>query len=137
MSGDIKKMITAELYSPTEPDKSQKERFVSFISKKYKTEAELNWIKDDSISSGFRLVVGKDVYDWTTEGRFTQLREMLQSINIESDASEKEFISLIKTSVQDWSLDAVAEGRYRGLHGIPARRNHRLDAIHHTGDPAA
>ncbi len=109
MSGDVKKMITAELYSPMEPDKSQKERFVSFISKKYKTEAELNWIKDDNISSGFRLVVGKDVYDWTTEGRFTQLREMLQSINIESDASEKELISLIKTSVQDWSLEAVAE----------------------------
>ncbi len=109
MSDDIKKMITAELYSPVEPDESQKERFVGFISKKYKTDAELNWIKDDSISSGFRLVIGKDVYDWTTEGRFTQLREMLQSINIESDASEKELISLIKTSVQDWSLEAVAE----------------------------
>ncbi len=109
MEASKSEVLTAELYSLEKPDEAQIERFVSFISKKYKKEAELKWIYDESISSGFRLVVGKEVYDWTSEGRFTQLREMLQGINLDQSTSEQEIISMIRTSVDNWSLDAVAE----------------------------
>lgn len=102
-------MITAYLYASKEPDEKQKERFVRFLSEKYDTEVELKWIQDKKVSSGFRLVVGEEVYDWTNEGRFHQLREMLDELNVDNTESGDELISLIKSKVHDWSAKAVAE----------------------------
>ena len=108
MAEEIKK-ITAYLYSSTEPSDTQKKRFVDFITKKYETEAELKWVRDDSQEDGFKLVVGEEVYNWNKEGRLHQLKEMLAGINASEAEDGSQLISLIKSKVDNWSAHAVAE----------------------------
>ena len=108
MAEEIKK-ITAYLYSSTEPSDTQKKRFVDFITKKYETEAELEWVRDDSQEDGFKLVVGEEVYNWNKEGRLHQLKEMLAGINASEAEDGSQLISLIKSKVDNWSAHAVAD----------------------------
>ena len=63
-----RKKLTAYLYSSTEPSEKQKERFISFITKKYEVDAELEWVLDESQEDGFKLVVGEEVYNFYRVG---------------------------------------------------------------------
>ena len=104
------KMITvAKLYAPSEPDAKQRDRFIAYLSGRYSSEIELEWIEDESIDAGFRLVVGEEVYDWTKEGRLHQLEQMLGELKDRQLAPEDEVISLIKSEVHEWSAHVVAE----------------------------
>ena len=71
----------AFIYSATEPDDRQRARFEAFLTDKYNSPYELVWEKDESVGSGFRLKAGGDVYDWTEEGRFRQLADMLDTLD--------------------------------------------------------
>ena len=104
-----RKKLTAYLYSSTEPSEKQKERFISFITKKYEVDTELEWVLDESQEDGFKLVVGEEVYNWNKEGRLHQLREMLAGINAADAENGGELISLIKSKVDNWSAHAIAE----------------------------
>ena len=107
---DVKdEILTAYLYAAAEPNDIQKARFVKFITKKYDKKAELKWVPDDMMGSGFKLVVGEDVFNWTNEGRLSQLKDMLDNLNAGKAATGGELISLIKSSVKDWSAEAISE----------------------------
>ena len=73
MKGFENRPVAATLYSPEAPSQAQKERFESWLSRKYGEGVTLEWVCDSSISGGFRLKVGSELYDWTTEGRMAQL----------------------------------------------------------------
>lgn len=114
MSETSKKNLTkAFLYSNTAPDAERKKRFVDFLEKKYHQEFELLWVEDTKISSGFKLIVGNEIYDWTRKGRVQQLKDMF--FEKVSDAAEKEqpdrtdYITLLKTSLKSWNLEALPE----------------------------
>ena len=77
------KIVKALLYAPAEPDATQKKRFTDFIVKKYGEDIPFEWIEDKNLSSGFKLVVGEEVYDWTNEGRLHQLEGMLRELKEE------------------------------------------------------
>ena len=68
-----KELPTAILYSAAAPSDKQKQRFQDFLAKKYGPVA-LEWKQDDSLTGGFRLQVGPDLYDWSLEGRMRQFR---------------------------------------------------------------
>lgn len=101
----------AFLYSSVCPDDRQKEGFVEFLEKKYNKPFELEWVEDQNILKGFKLVVDDEVYDWTLEGRYQQFKDMIENAtgkaHITDDGSQ--YISTMKTSVDDWSVKASPE----------------------------
>ena len=116
------KILECYIYAETEPTAEQKRRFTEFLTKKYKEDISLRWIPDSKMSKGFKLVVGDDTYDWTEEGRFAQFRDMLEGIRTGGSASgdgrydidraaedAPDLMTLIKSSIDDWSLAAIAE----------------------------
>ena len=110
----------ARLYSPTAPSEEQTKRFEQFLSKKYGMEIELVWVEDTSIDSGFRLLFGNDVYNWTREGRLQQLKDAMDEVNrakIGRKHPAKNLISLVRSSIENWELEAipVQEGRVQSV----------------------
>ena len=99
----------ALLYAPEEPDVTQKKRFTDFIIKNYGEEIPFEWVEDKKIDSGFKLIVGEEVYDWTNEGRLHQLEEMLRELKEEKVSSGSELITLMKSSISDWQPQVIAE----------------------------
>lgn len=88
----------AILYSDTKPSDVQTEGFIRFLSERYGDAPELRWEENKSIKKGFRLVVGSDVYDWSLDGRFRQLRKYINSLATE----DKDIIPLLKEGLKNW-----------------------------------
>ena len=106
-----KKKPEAFLYSNVAPDAQQKKRFEEFIFNKYDQEYDLVWVDDESITSGFKLIVGNEIYDWTREGRVEQMKEMLRKKIEESENNlyGSDLITLFQTSLDSWKMEALAE----------------------------
>ncbi len=103
------KATQAFLYSNVEPDSAQKERFERFLKKKYEEDYQLVWVRDASIPSGFKLVAGSDAYDWTREGRFAQLKNMLSEVAVSRPDDGRDIITLFRTSLDEWVTGVIAE----------------------------
>ncbi len=94
----------AYLYSAEKPTDAQMEGFVIFLSRKYEREIEVSWVQSKEFPGGFRLEIGNDVYDWSKEGKFEQLREKLSYLAKHSD----NVIPLMKETVHNWTPQAIA-----------------------------
>ena len=94
----------AYLYSAEKPTDAQMEGFVKFLSRKYEREIEVSWVQSKEFPGGFRLEIGNDVYDWSKEGKFEQLREKLSYLAKHSD----NVIPLMKETVHNWTPQAIA-----------------------------
>ena len=81
------KKTRALLFAPSKPDAEQAKRLKEFIAKKYGPEIQYQWVEDETLVNGFRLVVGEEVYDWTKEGRLHQLEEMLREMKVVKNLS--------------------------------------------------
>lgn len=101
MENEIK---TAVLYSDVKPNDEQTAKFIKFLSEEYGTQVELKWEKDGRIKNGFRLVIGSEVYDWTVDGRFRQLKNYIRTLAAENT----ELIPLLKENIESWSPEVVA-----------------------------
>lgn len=97
--------LVAKLYSQTQPSQSQKERFQKFLQKKYAKDIDIEWCESDMFPGGFRLEVGSEVYDWSVNGRFNQLRDTLVNVPVHS----KNIIPIIRKAVEEWQPQIVAE----------------------------
>lgn len=95
---------TAVLYSDVKPNDEQTAKFIKFLSEEYGTQVELKWEKDGRIKNGFRLVIGSEVYDWTVDGRFRQLKNYIRTLAAENT----ELIPLLKENIESWSPEVVA-----------------------------
>ena len=91
--------IEAILYSDTAPDREQTKRFEAFLAEKYGQVVSLTWQKSDEFPGGFRLEVGSEIYDWSVNGRFQQLRNIL--VNVPSENGN--IIPLIKETINNWT----------------------------------
>ena len=96
---------TAILYSITAPDAKQEQRFKAFLEKKYGEPVELKWEKSEAFPGGFRLEYGNEIYDWSVNGRFQQLRDTLASVPLHNG----NIIPLIKETVETWTPQAMAQ----------------------------
>lgn len=106
----------AVLYSSEKPDAVQVSRFEAFLAKKYHGDYELIWKMDETISTGFKLFVEDDVYDWTQKGRLRQLKSFLGDLaKTEEGKNKEELITLFQTSIDEWKLEAFAEEEGRVL----------------------
>lgn len=101
----MKKEISAILYSNTPPSELQKEKMTQFLSEKYEKEISIIWEKRDYSEGEFRLQVGSEVYDWTKEGRFLQLKEAISKIK----NKREDVIPLLRETVENWTPKAMAE----------------------------
>ena len=91
--------LRAVLYSAEPPTPEQRARFERFIELHYKERCYFMWAKDLNTVGGFRLVVGSDVYDWSAEGRLSQLKETLQSVKAHEG---QDIMPLLKKAVDDF-----------------------------------
>ena len=98
-------MKNAVLYSDTSPNEEQEKRFISFLTEKYGPDITLCWEKSDAFPGGFRLEVDTEVYDWSVNGRFQQLKDTLTSVPKENG----NIIPLIKETVKSWVPQAMAQ----------------------------
>ena len=56
--------VVSILYSAKKPTDAQIEKIRKFLLEKYENDA-LEWKEDLTVTEGFRLEVGKEIYDWT------------------------------------------------------------------------
>lgn len=101
---DTGNIITAILYSDTPPTKEQEKKFIAFLAEKYDKEISLVWEKDSSIGGGFKLQAGSEIFDWTTKGRFLQLKEALEHIKTKNTG----IVPLLKETITSWNPKAQA-----------------------------
>lgn len=95
----------AILYSDTPPSDEQKKRFDTFLTQKYGNNIFLVWQKSDAFPGGFRLEVDTEIYDWSVNGRFQQLKDTLANVPSENG----NIIPLIKETVKKWVPQAMAQ----------------------------
>lgn len=96
---------TAFVYSDTPPSAEQKSRLEAFLTQKYGETVTLVWKKNEELSAGFRLEVGTDVYDWSVNGRFQQLKDALANISRKNE----NVIPLMKETVKNWVPQIMAQ----------------------------
>ncbi|MBR2749479.1 MAG: F0F1 ATP synthase subunit alpha [Firmicutes bacterium] len=97
---------TAVLYSAEAPNEDQMVRFKAFIREKYGKDVDFRWEKTEELKGGgFRLQVGSEVYDWSVEGRFEQLKKAIQSIS----PRNQKVVPLIKETLRSWTPEAIAQ----------------------------
>ena len=99
---DVKK--TAIIYSDTAPSEEQEKRFNAFLTERYGEGTDLVWKMSDAFPGGFRMEVGAEIYDWSVNGRFQQLKDTLVNV----PAKNGNIIPLIKETVKSWVPQAIA-----------------------------
>ena len=73
----MSELIRAKLYAAEPPTPVQEARFLAFLKKKYGENVTLCFERTDAFPGGFRLEVGAEVYDWSVNGRFRQLQDII------------------------------------------------------------
>lgn len=104
-------MMKAELIYVTPPSDEQLAGMKAFLAKKHGTDdIELVLTKDESLKNGFILRMDRYEYDWSEKGRIEQLKkEFTKSISQfeGKDFDENSIISVLRSSVEDFKLQAV------------------------------
>ena len=95
----------AVIYSSAAPNAEQRARFSKFLISKYGEDIPLVWRESGAYPNGFRLEVGSDVYDWSMDGRFKQLRQLIKSY---ADA-QGDSIPLLREELRNWTPKALAD----------------------------
>jgi F-type H+-transporting ATPase subunit alpha len=91
----------------TAPTQEQIDGFMLFLENEYHWKDEvITMVEDPSLGSGFVLQVGSDVYDWSAKGRTLQLQEKLKKMKSGDVQSTQNIISIIKSEIEDFNLDA-------------------------------
>lgn len=96
---------TAILYSDIPPTEEQEKRFLAFLTSKYGENIKLLWKQSDAFPGGFRLEVDTEIYDWSVNGRFQQLKDTL--VNVPNKNGN--IIPLMKETVNSWVPQALAQ----------------------------
>ena len=111
MSSHKKEPLQAVLRSSVAPNQEQEQRFLEFLRNKYGEGVTLTWEETNETEHGFQLLVGSEIYDWTTPARIRQFARKLRSIR----ANGQPIIPLMKETVENWEPDTKAKERGRVL----------------------
>ena len=90
---------TALLRGATPPGEESRKRLLAFLRQAYQQDFTLEWEQDDSLSGGFILQVGTDIYDWSMEGRLRQFEEQLKQLRPAKD----NLLPLIRQTMTNWT----------------------------------
>ena len=94
--------MKAVLYSAKKPSVEINKKFEAFLNEKY-GEVELEWQESD-LKSGFKLLVGDDVYYWDANSKFEQLKTEWQKLR-----NNDNIIPLLQDSLDNWTPSAIAD----------------------------
>lgn len=98
-------ILTVEIQCVTPPDENQLSKMRDFFAAEYGTD-DVDFVikKDPSVLGGFRIFVGDENYDWSTQGRIRQLDESIKALAKENDPSQ--IISLLREDIKNFELHA-------------------------------
>ncbi|MBQ9348146.1 MAG: F0F1 ATP synthase subunit delta, partial [Oscillibacter sp.] len=106
---DTPREVTPEtgvfLESAAPPTEEQKRRLAAFVKRVHKIDTPLIWRENASLTGGFRLYVGVNVYDWSLEGRMRQFRENMDSLDGQN------LLPLIRNTMKDFRPSVIREER--------------------------
>ncbi|MBO6114738.1 MAG: F0F1 ATP synthase subunit alpha [Lachnospiraceae bacterium] len=110
MESNMPETKKAYLYAKAAPSEEQTGRFEAFLKNKYGEDIALCWVEDKEIK-GFKLIYDTEVYNWTPEGRLAQFKDKLSEISARyaSKSQPDQMLTILKKSVDDFELEAVAE----------------------------
>lgn len=94
--------LTATLLCVTPPDEHQEQGIRAFLQKKYGEDVALTIQQDSSLTSGFQLHVGSEVYDWSAKGRMEQFRQQVEQLVAKN--TRKDIIPLLRSSIDEFRL---------------------------------
>ena len=97
--------LIAVIRSSLPPTEDEKKRLSEYLKKVRGIEVPVTWEEDGSITDGFQMEVGSDIYDWTISGRLRQFKESLDKLN----PAGGNIIPLIRETVQNWTPEVSAE----------------------------
>ena len=101
-------MITASLIYVTAPTGEQLKSIKAYIEKKTGTrDYELVLKEDKSLGSGFILRVGNEEFDWSTEGRLSQLKAYLKKKTSDIEYNSADIMNILKGEAKDFELKAL------------------------------
>lgn len=102
--------FVAKLAYVTPPTEEQLERLKDFVRRKTGSQTvQMELVEQKELQNGFVLTVGNEVYDWSRKGRLEQLEQQLKEKQKVSPADSEDVIALLKSSVEDFSLQAQAK----------------------------
>lgn len=98
----------AKLIYVTEPTEEQLEGIRKFLVKEFRNpDIEIVCKQDTSLKSGFILRVGNKEYDWSEQGRLSQLEhKVYQAMTTKNGISQKDIISILRMEIEDFDLEA-------------------------------
>lgn len=106
-SSEKKNHFVVTLTYVTPPTQEQLDQIQEFVEKKYHCENLVFEKKQDrSLGGGFVIQAGNEVYDWSTQGRIKQFEEKLKDIKGSTSNSTKGIISILKSEIEDFELEA-------------------------------
>lgn len=100
--------LLVKLKSGEKPTRKQMKQLEDFLHKKYDID-DLAWVEIDYENNNYfdemELIVGSEVYNWSTVAKATQLVEKLEDIEVDIDDS----IDLLKSSLENWKPEVKAQ----------------------------
>lgn len=93
----------AVIYSSVRPNEVQEQKFKDFLKKKY-GDVTLEWKESQAFPSGFRLEVDSEIYDWSVNGRFNQLKDTLAKVT----TSNGNIIPILKSTIENFKPEALS-----------------------------
>ena len=97
--------LAVEIQCVTPPSEAQLAKMRDFFAAEYGTEdVDFTITKDPSVLGGFRIFIGDESYDWSTQGRIRQLDESIKALAKENDPAQ--MISLLREDIENFELHA-------------------------------
>ena len=97
--------LAVEIQCVTPPSEAQLAKMRDFFAAEYGTEdVDFTITRDPSVLGGFRIFIGDESYDWSTQGRIRQLDESIKALAKENDPAQ--MISLLREDIENFELHA-------------------------------
>lgn len=96
--------LIAHVYGATAPDEYQLKRIGTYLEKEYNKKIKLEFHQDKALKNGFRIEIGTVIYDFSVEGRFSQLKAELSKLAY----ADGDIVPLIRDTIQNFTPHALA-----------------------------
>ncbi|MBQ8943700.1 MAG: F0F1 ATP synthase subunit alpha, partial [Clostridia bacterium] len=93
----------AYIYSDTEPSESQLKALLKFLKEKHNIE-KIEYIRDATVTGGFKMTAGDRLYDWTNSGKLKQFQAA-----VEKFVGKDDVMPLLRNAIAGFSPNTLGE----------------------------
>jgi len=105
---DVERVLDARLTYVTPPTEAQMAGIRKFLADKYNNKnIKIECVEDPSLGSGFVIRAGNHEFDWSEKGRIDQIQTRVQKAVSAAKVSQGDLISILKTEINDFALNAA------------------------------